>query len=305
MPRGVGLELVRGAVHRWVVEDRVDFAVQMGDLIDRRNVDMSQSSEALETALQQFPSELPRLDLLGNHELYNFNREECARLIPHVKPWYRSFRPAPGWRVIVLDSFDLNVIEHGGGPAVEEGMTYLSQHNPNDLRAPRGTVDLGQNLKGMQRRFLPMGGAVRPAQLRWLENELREASEEDERAIVLTHVPVHPNATVPGGLLWNYDEVLQAFRQAGEGCVALVLAGHYHSGAYTVDADTGTHHVTLPSPLHTEEGEPRAHCTVEVFRDRVEIHGRGLVPSRTLALRRSASASPSLRGTAPMFTSSL
>lgn len=303
------LESLSLAVQEWAEGPPLSFIADLGDIIDQQCESMGNSHEALQRVLDLWrPADdiAPVLHLIGNHELYNFNREECARLIPHIKPWYQSFRPVPGWRVIVLDSFDLNVIEHGGGEAVEEGMAYLSQHNPNDLRAPRGTIDLGSGLKGLKRRFMPMGGALRQAQLRWLEQELREVAEEDEQAIVLTHVPIHPEATVPGGLLWNYDEVLQAFRRAGDGRVALVLAGHYHEGAYTLDRSSGTHHVTLPSPLHADEGEPRAHCNVEVFEDRVEIRGRGLVPSRTLSLRRSERAARSVPKTSqPVIASSL
>lgn len=50
----------------------------------------------------------------------------------------------------------MNVIEKGGGPDVEEagcnlwngdsrgpeGIAFFSQHNPNDVRAPRGSIDM-------------------------------------------------------------------------------------------------------------------------------------------------------------------
>ena len=92
------------------------------------------------------------------------------------------------YAIKIQDAYELNVIEKGGGPAVEEattadiiivvmwflwgawksqqsafllwprvkrlsgmnehclcmqGIAFFSQHNPNDVRAPRGTIDMG------------------------------------------------------------------------------------------------------------------------------------------------------------------
>lgn len=282
------LDSLKLAVRHWLEGPQLHFIADLGDMIDQQCETRGDSLDSLRQVLASWTSiseVVPVLHLLGNHELYNFNRAECAQLIPNITPWYRSFRAAEGWRVLVLDPYDLNVIEKGGGPAVEEGLAYLSQHNPNDLRAPRGSMDLAVGLEGMQRRFLPMGGAMREEQLHWLERELKNVRDEQERAIVLTHLPLHPESTVPGGLLWNYEDALRVLRGAGDGVVALVLAGHYHSGGYVLDAASGTHHVTLPSPLHTAPEDPRAHGIVEVWSDRVELLGYGLVPSLSLPLR--------------------
>ena len=137
-----------------------------------------------------------------------------------------------------------------------------------------------------------MSGAVRKEQLQWLLRELQDAQHESERVIVLSHVPISPWATVASALLWNYDEVIEKFHEVDVGTVAMVIAGHYHSGGYCFDDRTGTHHVTLQSPLHTTESEPLAHCTVEVWHDRIHILGHGIVPSRCLPLHRQSSDAP-------------
>jgi len=278
------LLVLRGAVEEWLQGPSLDFVADLGDIIDQQCETKGESCGSLERVLEEWTplAHVPVVRLVGNHELYNFSRADCARLIPHITPWYRSFTPAKGWRVVVLDPFDVNVIEKGGGKAVEEGMEYLSRFNPNDLRAPRGTVDLSVGLDGLQRRFVPMGGGMSEPQLQWLRCELHAARQACEQVVILTHLPLHPDATVPGALLWNYDEVLADIR-AAQGTVALVLAGHYHNGGYV--EDEGVHHVVLPSPLHACQEELRAHCTVEVWEDRLELVGRGIVPSRTLALQ--------------------
>jgi hypothetical protein len=45
----------------------------------------------------------------------------------------------------------------------------------------------------------------------------------------------------------------------------------------------GVHHVTFQSPLNCANGEQAA-AVVEVYDDRIEILGQGIVPSRSLKL---------------------
>jgi len=273
------------AMDDWRHGPKLAFIADLGDIIDQQCESNGTSRDALAKVLQQFErAPAPVYHLVGNHELYNFNRFELRDLIPNIHPWYHSFRPAPGWRVVVLDAYDLNVVERGGGAGLEEAFDYLGRHNPNDLRAPRGSVDLQKGLEGLEKRFVPMAGAVGKAQLSWLADQLRDAEVAAEQVIMLTHVPVLPEAAVPGALIWNYEEVLEVIRSVRAGVVALVLAGHYHSGGYSRDAGTGTHHVTLESPLNTLPETPEAHCIIEAWNDRLEIKGRGIVPSRILAL---------------------
>lgn len=278
------LECLRRAIKDWKVGPTLHFVADLGDIIDQQCETQGDSHDCLARVLKVW-EDLPChvIHLLGNHELYNFNRAECARLIPNITPWYRCFQPVEGWRFVILDPYDLNVVEKGGGEAVEDGIQYLSFYNANDLRAPRGSVDVTKGLVGLQRRFLPMGGGVGKEQLQWLENEVATAKARNERVVILTHVPLHPLATVREALLWNYNEVLAVLERVGPGVVALVLAGHYHSGGYTMD-EFGTYHVTLQSPLHCNEDDPRCHCTIEIWKDRIEILGCGLVPGRILPL---------------------
>eukprot|EP00930_Biecheleria_cincta_P019683 TRINITY_DN14967_c0_g1_i2.p1 TRINITY_DN14967_c0_g1~~TRINITY_DN14967_c0_g1_i2.p1 ORF type:complete len:375 (+),score=50.42 TRINITY_DN14967_c0_g1_i2:31-1155(+) len=290
------LGALRSAIEDWTRGPRLDFIADLGDMIDQQCESNGDSKRCIGLVLQEWsraPSHVHHL--LGNHELYNFNREELATLIPGVLPWYRSFSAVRGWRVIVLDAYDINVVERGGGRAVEDGLTYLSRYNPNDLRAPRGSVDLAEGLPGLQRRYLPMGGAIGPGQLSWLRAELQDAKTAGEQCILLTHVPFCDGACSHGALLWNYDEVLDVVRSAGPGAVPLVLAGHDHNGGYCHDTDTCTHHITLQSPLNAPEENPTAHSTVEVWSDRIEIKGLGIVPSRILQLKPPAWASASVR----------
>ena len=55
------------------------FIAQLGDLIDGKNAQLGQSESALDAALAALSGvACPKIHLLGNHELYNFNRKQCA-----------------------------------------------------------------------------------------------------------------------------------------------------------------------------------------------------------------------------------
>eukprot|EP00931_Biecheleriopsis_adriatica_P055177 TRINITY_DN32567_c0_g1_i1.p1 TRINITY_DN32567_c0_g1~~TRINITY_DN32567_c0_g1_i1.p1 ORF type:complete len:374 (-),score=63.44 TRINITY_DN32567_c0_g1_i1:57-1178(-) len=279
------LGALRSAVQDWLQGPSLTFIADLGDIIDQQCETNNDSCRALDLVLKEWePAPSPVFHLIGNHELYNFNREQLAKLIPGIAPWYRSFRPVMGWRVLILDAYDVNIIEKDEQSA-EEGFAYLGEHNPNDLRAPRGTVDLAKGLVGLARRYVPMAGAMKAKQLAWVAEELAAARMDREQTIIMIHVPFFPPAAVPGALLWNYDELLDVVRSADSGAVPLVLAGHYHDGGYAQDEESGTHHVTLASPLNAPESNPTAHATVEVWPDRIEIKGSGIVESRTLQLR--------------------
>ena len=67
-------------------------------------------------ALRQAPC--PAVSIIGNHELYNFDRAQLARQsgegewLKHGDKEYHSFAPADGWRVVVLDPYQLALIGH-------------------------------------------------------------------------------------------------------------------------------------------------------------------------------------------------
>ena len=67
-------------------------------------------------ALREAPC--PAVSIIGNHELYNFDRAQLARQsgegewLKHGDKEYHSFAPADGWRVVVLDPYQLALIGH-------------------------------------------------------------------------------------------------------------------------------------------------------------------------------------------------
>lgn len=278
---------VTQAVDEWKGET-LQFIVQLGDVIDGSARLDGASELTTERVLKAFaplvrPTPFPFLvHTIGNHELYNFNREQLPKVLlqgtessnPFVL--FHSFSPFPGWRFIVLDPFDLAIIGWDRGhPNRVEALRVLREHNPNDVESD---ADWRTGLTGLDRRWMPYNGGIGAEQLAWLSKTLKRTEENGERAVILTHVPMCPGSATDLTLLWNYDEVLQILHSSP--AVVAVLAGHEHDGGYVQDAK-GIHHVTLASPLESPPDQV-AFGSVDVFPDRLELRGRGTVSSRTL-----------------------
>ncbi|KAJ9456318.1 Manganese-dependent ADP-ribose/CDP-alcohol diphosphatase [Diplonema papillatum] len=112
---------------------------------------------------------------------------------------------------------------------------------------------------------MPFNGAGSGEQLAWLKEHVDLSVSSREKLLVFTHAPLCPDSCVPTTLVWNYDEVLAVLRRGS------VAAGHDHAGGYNRDS-YGTHHITLPSPLHTTEESLEAHGTVEVYDGHLKLN---------------------------------
>lgn len=112
-------------------------------------------------------------------------------------------------------------------------------------------------------------GAVGKQQLTWLDDVLRESTKRMQKAIICCHLPLHPGASSPEALLWNYDEVLEVVHRYN--CVKACLAGHDHKGGHSVDS-SGIHHRVLEAALECPPGTD-AYGHVDVYDDKLTILG--------------------------------
>lgn len=241
------------------------FVAQLGDLIDGLNnaEQLDQSTEALDAALahlERLPC--PSANLVGNHELYNFDRRAMtalaasegpqSRWLRHGDQEYYTFSPGDGWRTIVLDAYQISLVGHElDDPRRLEAVEIITRENPNvGSDGKSGDWFTGMEDAGYRRRFVPYNGGFGQEQLEWFREQLVSANEEGERVLVLSHIILHPEACGGGTMAFDYEEALEIMssKDAG-GCVAAVLCGHDHNGNYHCD-EGGVHHCTFVSPLN-------------------------------------------------------
>ena len=292
------------AVDWWRAEDqantdtaKIAFAINLGDVIDGYN---KRHDGQTKSAFARVFAEFARLDadthsLVGNHELMNLPLERLLATQPYRRGARYSFAPAPGWRVVVLNTYECSVILADNpdyaaplpaDPEYALCRDALVAHNPN-LRGGEATwnagIVWGKGLKGHALRYFPYNGMVGPAQLAWLRGELAEAAGAGERVVVTAHCPVYVPAAKAADVAIDADEVL---RVVDEFCdtVALFLSGHTHAGGFAVD-ECGIPHLSLESPLETPPSVEDCAALLTVREACIEVEGRGPVESRVLPLK--------------------
>lgn len=221
---------------------------------------------------------------IGNHDicvlsrvkLYDLLIPEELKSICSSNMMYYSFPPDPGYRFIVLDSFDLSEISPSITTEKSIARQIIDENNPN-IRV-RPNKDWFEGLDGNRKRFNPAGGGVSQRQLNWLENTLYESKRNMEIVFIFTHIPMARGGAEDSCLLWNYEEVLEIIHQSGN--VAAVICGQDHAGGYIKDS-TGVHHITLPSPLNCTENE-ELFGYISVYENIFQLHWTGKTPIRNV-----------------------
>jgi len=240
------LAKLREAVETLNKRRDLDFAIQLGDLIDSRAPD-------LDTILPVWQSlSIRTYNVAGNHD-FSAPRRELVRRLDINAGYYEFTRP--GWRFLVLDGMDLSI----GSP---EGPAMLQKLK--DANAPNAQE---------------WNGGIGEAQLAWLKDRLGKAAAAHERVIAFCHFPILTESSTPVHLLWNHDAVRGVLEASH--AVAGWFNGHDHNGGYAVR--DGIHFVTFPGMV--ESGAGTSYTILRVFQDRLELSGTPNTPSRTLRLR--------------------
>lgn len=282
-------DLLRDAVLQWRRE-RVQCVVQLGDIIDGHNRRRDASDRALDTVMAELDAcSVDVHHVWGNHEFYNFSRPSLlsSRLNSAQRTgtdtgsdligddiYAYEFSPAPNFRFVLLDAYDLSVI---GREEESEKHTHswriLTQHNHNlqDLNQPPVSV-------GLEQRFVKFNGGFSEQQLQWLDAVLTLSDHKQERVLIFSHLPVHPCAADPICLAWNHEAVLSVLRSHQS--VLCFIAGHDHDGGRCTDS-SGAQHITLEGVIETP---PHSHAfaTAYLYEDRMVMKGRGRVEDLTI-----------------------
>ncbi len=150
------LAVLKRAAEAWRMQPH-SFILQLGDIIDGQNSGKygqglskfspsgCQSDIALRAVLSVFSrfgwSSDKIYSAVGNHEFYCWpERSALASKIPQICSstsnghFYQSFSPAAGWRVIILDAYDVSIIgRHPHSLEFKQAIDLLQSNNPNIL----------------------------------------------------------------------------------------------------------------------------------------------------------------------------
>lgn len=271
------------------LNDEIAFNVLLGDTLDGKCVPLNQQKDALNDIFRYTKlANRPFHYAFGNHDYYCFSREELHRnMTPQElhetttlggpcspKKLYYDFSPFPGWRFLMIDSYDVSLIGFSSEQNQQVAKDILAKNNPNDLNISGGWFT---NLPVEKFRYVPYNGGVSVEQLEWLERVVARSATLDEKLICFSHQPIFaPNK--PQSLIWNCEEILAILHKYQN--AKLWMAGHDHDGQYAVDG-TGMHHMVPPAPLECEYGE-KAFGVMEVQRDRFVVHWTGKLPPAPL-----------------------
>lgn len=257
------------------------------DLIDGVHIkEGSNQSILYRQVLELFDPKIPTYHLVGNHELFNFNRSTINSLFhdwdrhgkyddpyPNDPYWYYSFYAAEGIKVIALDCFEVSTIGQN-----DEGKNYLEAVELMVKYKGHNVSWIGDgDLIGLERRYQKVNGGISEKQLAWLERELTDSDTKREKVIMISHCCIDPGSCNLSCLLWNYDLVIETF--ARHPSIVVHMAGHSHVASHRLDDKTGIHYVVFHGVI---ESKPETHLTL--FDTLLEIEGKGNELSLSLPL---------------------
>ncbi|XP_007887052.1 manganese-dependent ADP-ribose/CDP-alcohol diphosphatase [Callorhinchus milii] len=289
------LDLLRSAIRDWNREAPPPvFVLQLGDIIDGCNSRQKTSARALRAVLAELTRcRCPVHHVWGNHEFYNFDRNELLTSALNSKHlgedptsgaaandpegfYSYHFSPFPKFRFVLTDTYDLSVLgRQNGSKKHQEALQTLREKNKNEnLNSPIGLAE--QN-------FVEFNGGFSREQLEWLNQVLTFSDNNQEKVTVVGHLPVHPNSTDPICVAWNYEKILSVLH--AHQSVVCFISGHDHDGGYFLD-EHGIHHLTFEGVIETPPNS-QAFGTIYAHEDRMVLVGRGRVPNRILHYRKT------------------
>ena len=217
------LRVLEQAKEAWKSEN-VSQVLVLGDSIDRSNMFVKQGGGLPVETLKQVVEKLEGFKahfILGNHDVESVTpRRELLRVLRIAREdeedtAYYTVRPAAGIKLIVLDSFAISMhwpLTHQHRALAQGILREHRKHVKEDenLMSPA-------RLRGLERRFVSLGGAIGEKQLDWLRLELQSSQERSEKVVLFTHIPTLPSVCSRRCgymcLLWDYEALLETIRK--------------------------------------------------------------------------------------------
>ena len=188
------LNLVNQACNHWLNgKYPIAFLIQLGDIIDGLCYTNKTSTIDLERIFAQFGNISPIYHIWGNHELYNFTRDEllngplCSFDTKDISPnHYGTISVCSNLRIVAIDTYEFSALGVDKDSEMYiQAMNFIQQHNQNEsANDPTG-------LDGYQKRFVQFNGGLTQKQLDWLREQLVKAKNLNEKVIIIGKVSGH------------------------------------------------------------------------------------------------------------------
>jgi manganese-dependent ADP-ribose/CDP-alcohol diphosphatase len=235
-------------------QKHVDFAIQLGDLIDGG----SNAGRDMDRVLAVYDRLSSRhYPVLGNHDFEGISRSKVLQRLALERGYY-TFEQG-GFLFVVLDTQDVAV--QGGWPK-------------NSAAYKKAEELLQKGIEQKQPNAQPYNGSVGNQQLVWLDGVLAGAKKKNQDVIVFGHLPLWPEGEKHTA--WNAGEVRKILSEYG--CVRAYLCGHNHAGGY--GQEKGIRYLTLQGMVDDPDG--RTWAMIQVWPDKIEILGTGNVKNQIL-----------------------
>ncbi|WP_435803456.1 metallophosphoesterase [Polaribacter sp.] len=234
-------------------KDSLNYTIHLGDFIDKD----FKSLDSILPTWQQLKS--PSYHVLGNHDfdVKDSLKEEILQQL-NIKNRYYSF-VEKDWRFIVLDGNDLSF--HGA-------LTQTKKQQTDSLFNLLKDKDLPYIKK--------WNGALSNNQLKWIQQELEIAVQQNQKVGFYCHFPIFP---VDQHNIWNRAQFLSLIKPYKN--VKLFFNGHNHAGAYQLVDNV--HYLTFKGMVDTENTS--AFAKVKFDEDTIFVQGFDREISRKLVIK--------------------
>jgi len=251
--------------------------LNLGDLFDGYNDDDKTQRPVLRGEMQEETREKNWRDLkvvadivnssstrvfhcVGNHDCSVSKSDFLSAVKATSMGEYYSVPMPRKWRLVILDTTDLNP-RYVAVDSNDYGAAYaFAKEAADDDRED----------------IVAWGGGIGPTQFAWLESELKDAKEKEERVIIASHNALHRDAARYQMSAWNSDAVSSLIEESD--VVKICLAGHDHPGKYLYHH--GVHYVTLEAML--ESKNETSYAFLDVYQHEAVLTGVGAATSRRM-----------------------
>lgn len=233
---------------------KVQFTVNLGDIIDRDQKDL----DSVLICLKQLNKKI--YHTTGNHDYKGVTDNESLYKKLKMPSEYYSFTKK-NWVFIFLNTNEIAAYSNIAGTEKEQELLQMQKR-----------IKMNKEIQGAR-----WNGGVSSRQLQWLDDLLKKSEKKNRNVLILCHHPLYPRSQFTA--LNNMDilDVINHYH-----CVKAIFSGHHHSGAFGYFNRI---------PFNTVEGmietpDENSFGIVRIYKDRIELEGKGRMTSRIFKLCR-------------------